>query len=410
MNTKTTVRKINLKHFPYAYSQVRQETARFWNDLMKLHKYIRKRHWRWPNASQLEKHYKKKSYGIHSQTKQALIAKFLSNVSTTRTNRKNGRNARYPYKLKKNFNPIWKKTGIKRQGRLVKLSLGSGNGSIEFTLPKSIVALLENESHSLQQVELGYFEINLTLRETLEDVPSHDFQGHAAIDFGLIHTAVIADGKTALSIVGRALRSVNQGYNKQLARLVKKQSKCTKYSRRWRKLQKRKKLLAKHKKNYLRNFYHHVSNLLVDYCVENEIKTVFYGNIADISRNKKKKMSKRNNQEMSHLSLSTLIRYCREKLNEQHIEFEEVGEHYTSQTCPSCGHRHKVKGRVFHCKQCNFKAFRDEVGAYNILNKSLNNNVIKIGKYKPTGEIKYLRPIVIGNRSRGDDTPLQLAA
>jgi putative transposase len=87
-----------------------------------------------------------------------------------------------------------------------------------------------------------------------------------------------------------------------------------------------------------------------------------------------------------------------------------VSEHYTSQTCPSCGHRHKVKGRVFHCKQCNFKAFRDEVGAYNILNKSLNNNVIKIGEYKPTGEIKYLRPIVIGNRSRGDDTPLQLAA
>jgi hypothetical protein len=27
MKTKTTVRKINLKHFPYAYSQVRQETG-----------------------------------------------------------------------------------------------------------------------------------------------------------------------------------------------------------------------------------------------------------------------------------------------------------------------------------------------------------------------------------------------
>lgn len=69
MKTKTTVRKINMKHFPYAYSQVREETARFWNDLMKLHKYIRKRHWHWPNASQLEKYYKKKSYRIHSQTK-----------------------------------------------------------------------------------------------------------------------------------------------------------------------------------------------------------------------------------------------------------------------------------------------------------------------------------------------------
>ena len=410
MKTKTTVRKINLKHFPDAYSQVRQETARFWNDLMTLHKFIRKRHWRWPNKSQLEKHYKKKVYHIHSQTKQGLIAKFLSNVDTTRTNRKNGRNARYPYKIKKNFNPFWKKTGIRRNGRLIKLSLGQGNGFLEIFLPKYMVALLDSGSHSLQQVELGYFEINLTLREIVEELPVHDFKGQAASDFGLIHTAVITDGKTALSIVGRAVRSVNQGYNKNLAQLVKKQSKCTKYSRQWRKLQKRKKLSSKHKKNYLRNFYHHVSNLLVEYCVENEIHTVFYGNIADISRNKKKKMSKRTNQEMSHLSLSTLIRYCREKLNEKHIEFEEVNEHYTSQTCPSCGHRHKVKGRVFHCKQCNFKAFRDEVGAYNILNKSLNDNVIKIGEYIPTGHIKYLRPIVIGNRSRGDDTPLQLAA
>jgi hypothetical protein len=36
--------------------------------------------------------------------------------------------------------------------------------------------------------------------------------------------------------------------------------------------------------------------------------------------------------------------------------------------------------------------------------------VIKINEYVPTGKIKYLRPIHTGNRSSGDDTPLQLAS
>nr|WP_245830617.1 transposase [Trichococcus pasteurii] len=38
---------------------------------------------------------------------------------------------------------------------------------------------------------------------------------------------------------------------------------------------------------------------------------------------------------------------------------------YTSQSCPSCGERNKVKDRNYQCG-CGYHAHRDRVGALNI--------------------------------------------
>jgi len=49
------------------------------------------------------------------------------------------------------------------------------------------------------------------------------------------------------------------------------------------------------------------------------------------------------------------------------MEVALQAEHYTSRTCPCCGHvRSKVKGRVFHCPKCGWTYHRDGVGAMNI--------------------------------------------
>ena len=280
---------------------------------------------------------------------------------------------------------------------------------MSFKLPKNIIKLLQEDNVTIALVELGYFNLGLTIKQPTKAIPFKN-KGVAAIDLGLIHTGVITDGKEAEVFIGRALRSVNQGYHKTLARIVKKQSRCEKYSRKWKKLQRRKKLLAKYRQNFMRNFFHQVSNNIVNFCLKNKIHTLVYGDITNISKNKKKKMSKRTNQEMSIIALSQLMKYCKYKLKEHNIEIEAINEAYTSQTCPTCGQRHKVKGRVYTCKTCGFKAFRDEVGAYNILNKYLHKDIIKIGTNIPTGKIKYLRPIMIGNRSSGYDKPMPKVA
>lgn len=47
-------------------------------------------------------------------------------------------------------------------------------------------------------------------------------------------------------------------------------------------------------------------------------------------------------------------------------------EAYTSQECPVCLHRQKVKGKNYHCTNCGFKYHRDGVGSINIRRKYLN--------------------------------------
>lgn len=387
---------IQLKEMPEPFHTLRSESAKVWNDVSKLHKYLRKRHWNWSSAFDFQKHFKKKGYKLHSQTIQAIISKFFSNVDTTRTNRQRGnKKARYPYKTKKHYSPIWKGQAVKRHNNFLVLTNGRSYQKIRIHIPKDIQQLVNTDNYKITMVELGYFQVHITLtQKDVQPIPLKEKyeDGIAAMDLGLIHTAVITDGKTSEAYVGRLMRSVNQGCNKRIAQLVQKQSRCKKYSRRWKKLQYRKKMVIKQRKNFLTNFYHHVSNDIVDFCLKNKIHTLVYGNIANISHKKKKKMSKRNNQEMSFLSLGQLLKLCEYKLHQHGIHFEETNEAYTSQTCPACGHRHKVRGRVYHCKQCQFKAFRDEVGAYNILNK-YQNTIIKINECIPTGNIKYLRVV-----------------
>lgn len=55
------------------------------------------------------------------------------------------------------------------------------------------------------------------------------------------------------------------------------------------------------------------------------------------------------------------------KAQAEGIAVKLVDERYTSQTCPTCGNRHKPKGRNYRCPSCGFSGHRDQVGQINIL-------------------------------------------
>ena len=90
MQKTNRVVKIRLTHPDNRQTNARMEAARCWNDMVKLHRYIRQRRWKWPSESQLKKHIKGR-YNLHSQTIQALAEKLIANIETTQTNRKKWR-------------------------------------------------------------------------------------------------------------------------------------------------------------------------------------------------------------------------------------------------------------------------------------------------------------------------------
>ena len=89
-------------------SQARWAAGELWSRLVKIHRFCRRRHWPWPTEAQLKVHFKKR-LPLHSQTVQGIIEKFCATIDGVRTKRQNGdKTARYPHRLKRYFNPIFK--------------------------------------------------------------------------------------------------------------------------------------------------------------------------------------------------------------------------------------------------------------------------------------------------------------
>ena len=388
---QATVIKINIGQPSAHQTQLREEAGRLWCRLVKVHKYCRQRHWKWPSQGQLEKHFKGR-FNLHSQTIQALIQKFCANIETTKTNRVNGdKRARYPWRDKKRFQVVmWKGQSIKRHGNRLTLPNKQGTKKLMIKLPASFA------SHKIVQAELGYRELRLTVQTALPEVDSAG-DNIVAADLGVIHLAAMTDGVDAQVLVGRGLRSLTQYKNKQMAAYAQQLSQCEKRSRRWRKLRCAKaRMLARYERQK-HNLLHHAANAMIDYCVEREAGTLVVGDCIDIARNKRKekKGSRRSNQMNSGNPLGQLITYLQYKGRKHGVSLVKQEESYTSQTCPQCGHRHKPAGRMYSCKNpdCDFIGIRDIVGGANIKNKHENKGKMVPGVIIPPARAKYLRVV-----------------
>ncbi|MBI4851558.1 MAG: IS200/IS605 family element transposase accessory protein TnpB [Acidobacteria bacterium] len=387
-------------------TEARGEAARLWNKMVKLHLYCRKRNKKWPTQAQFEKHFARK-FRLHSQTIQALIGKFFANIETTRTNRANGdKRARYPYKEKTYFNPVWKGQHIKQELNYIMLPMGIDPHTRKRQLAISVRLPETIPQGKIVQAELAFGKLLLTIQNGIE-VEKPKVEKVAASDLGSIHLGVVTDGTDSLAVVGRGLRSINQGKAKASAQISQLQSRCEKYSRRWKKLQATKRKILRKTQNQTHNLLHKAANEIVDYCQEKEVSKLVVGDITEINKNKRKKASRRLNQEMGLLSLGVFVGYLKYKFAAFGIELETTSESYTTKTCPACGHKHKPKGRQYHCPKCGFVGVRDEVGAINLLNKYLNKGTIKPQFLIPNGNVKYLRPVKLKNfakRSSPTDT------
>ena len=278
--------------------------------------------------------------------------------------------------------------------------MGRGRQAFRVRLPK-------RPEGQVVQSELAFGRLILTLKTETTVLTETARTGVAAADLGLIHLGVVTDGKDSLAIVGRGLRTIKQRRHKGVAALKRLQSRCTKGSRRWQKLQASRRKLSLRTEHQSRDLLHHAAKQIVDYCADRGVGTLVVGDVTDINRGQKGKRSKSLNQQLGTGELGRLVDYLKDKGQAVGLKLEVQNEAYTSQACPApnCGARNKPNGRLYTCKQCGFSAARDEVGAYNNLNK-YKNGVSVSGAAVPTGRIKYLRPVVLCDpeRSRAADT------
>jgi putative transposase len=304
--------------------------------------------------------------GLHAHTIDAAQEGFYKACLTTRTVRKAGlAKARFPHWRKKFRTTIWKQTAIKRRGDWLELSNGLKQRKIVITLPAQLRECLRFlEARLVYDKRARRYSWHLVVEDSQQPkaAPGDNI---VSVDLGEIHPAVVGDTDEATIITCRARRHAQQGHAKRLARLTQALSRTTKGSRRAKQLSRTKARMKAQHGRVMRDLAHKISRSIVDVAVERQANTIVMGDVRDIAD--RVNHGKQHNQQSSQWMHGTMRTFVEYKAQAEGIQLVLQDEHYTSQTCPQCGHRYKPRGRVYLCGQCGFRGHRDVVGQINIL-------------------------------------------
>jgi len=383
-----TVRIYPLTHLSTTQVQrlrdAQREAAQVWNFCMQIHKDARLQHTSWPGRNELQRATKGR-FALHSQSLQMVVHAFLANIDTTRQLRHTHpqMQMRYPYKEKQFYPVMWPE-----QGRVV-LPMGRGRKSLVLPLD-----LPENSGACTLVWNNGY-ELHVCVEiEQQETAPGDK---HATVDLGEIHLAAATTntGK-AMIVTGRGIRSLKRQRTMQIRTITKKQARCTKYSRRWKKLQHAKNKQCKRAERRIRNQRHQATRKVINFCVKHEVGTLFIGNPHGV---RNRKSGRHHNQRMSLWEYGKDIDYLTHKSKQAHMVCFTGSERGTSSQCPTCGHKHKPKNRQWTCTKCGFKGHRDLVGSINMHKLAFGERVTFPRSFT------YLRPSVLGKVVVGQTRP-----
>lgn len=391
--------KESKKTIDYLY-QCNRESARVWNECVRISKELWKNENKYSDRKYLQDNIKGSfSNIIPAKAMQITIKKYIGAVKGIQQARKAGRlDLKYPWREKKNYNTIWDSMMFKidYEQSLVKLARPKCQNKLvngkqranpivihSKHLPKNIVYIELTYNGGLY-LALNYWEEESCLQKQSNNI--------SAIDFGEIHSITSTDNLGNNQIItGRKIRSEQRFRNKELTKLNKKLSKCTKGSRNYKKYRKAiSKLMGKSERK-MRNNLKKTAKMYSDYVLINNIKTVVIGDLGKFNMNLKKQKNKQGNyQKLVQWTHGRIKELLENNLIKYGVDIVEISEAYTSQTCPKCGDKHKPTGRNYVCNKCGFTIHRDVLGSYNILSKYINDGEIKDMniKLKP---LKYLR-------------------
>jgi putative transposase len=353
------------------FTASRREAARLWSGLVVRHHRLRRLGWKWPSKARWQRWARGRYPGISAQSTQQLIGEFCEAVESCRQLRKNGQaEARYPWRKPRYHNVVYTNQDARiRDGRLV-LPHGT-SGTLRIRLPETITL-----PGRLMEVRLSFGIVRLVC--AVPDTPRPQ-QTIIGVDLGINTLLAATDGVRVFLVSGRGVKAVIQWRNKTLASLQQAQSSKTKYSRRWKRLQRRKYHVLAKTKHHVRDATHKTTHALAE---------AFPGATCYVGEPFNEAAQRTGRVQAQQVSTA-----CTRKLIQQ-LDYKTAGaivisEAYSSQTCPVCGERSKHR-RIYHCPHCGATGPRDAVGAVNILSLGQHGALLP-GRSLPQ-QVKYLRP------------------
>ena len=320
----------------------------------------------WLSDGGLKKYLKFQEYPCHAHSVQAIIDDYCGARRSFFSNLKSHPNARPPFKRKWYHTFTWRATGISYKRGKFRLSMGQGTAPLYIKIDKKFHGKVPSEISMVYNRNTHTYEFHGTY-ETQPKKHKPRSNIAVAVDLGEIHPIVSFDDDTAIIYNGRYLRSLTQYREKFKAKINHLLSRCKRGSRRWKKLKRAKNRTLYHLNNLIRDVRHKITSRFVSTCKAKKVETIVIGDIKHIRQSIQ--YGPKVNQKLHQWSFSKIIDMITYKAKALGIKVDIQDEKYTSQTCPSCGHRKKPSKRTYRCSKCEWRGHRDVVGASNILTK-----------------------------------------
>lgn len=393
---KSLIVPVNCNKTDYAYlSQCNKYSAIIWNMCVKADEDNYNKTKKFLGLSALEKINKQRVPHITASSINSVVIKYMSARNAMFESRKvncENNKIKLPYKEKKYYNTYWSYQTVKinKEKGYITLSkpLKKDENGIN-KIQKPIKCYLKFIPDNIVEIELVYRnKLYLIVKYKIENnsvlIQSNNV---AAIDLGEIHSiASIDTNGNAIIITGRKLRSDKRLRNKEQAAIYKRMSKCKRGSKQYKKYMRALNNLKTKYDFKILDSVHKITKLYEDYCIQNDIGTVYYGDLDSCSRGTKQDHvgGRVVRQKLSQWNFGEIMQQLENKLSRHGIQLIKVKEYYTSKKCPVCGKLNKPNGRNYEC-ECGYIMHRDVNGAINILN---DNGGFKVTKYN---NLKYLR-------------------
>jgi putative transposase len=402
--------------------------------MAKIHWFCRKRQWQWPSKKQFRNWATREKFpNLNSQSVQEIIDEFCEAIKATRNKLAEAKakglkgfekTIRYPdwdrkrRRGKRKRDVPYKNNQVRfRDGCIIFPNSASGDLRIqvprwlavehfEWISPKSNrsiqvrLSVMRGDEVRLtgrfKEARVSYDKIRIVIETEGED--SAAAETVVGVDLGVNTLIAATDGERALLVSGRQVKSLIRYRNKKIAELDALISRCKNGSRRKKALVQRKWQIRNNTANRIADLVHRATRRVVDEfpgCRMAIGKPFNDAAAAKVVDGKKKRRTSRSNAQMVS---SACTRKIINQFGYKAGEVSEVEEHYTSRTCPRCGHQYKQTGRVFKCPKCGLTGQRDVIGCVNIRSKALFGE-IRAGTDLPK-DIRYLRPIAERNKPR----------
>ena len=288
------------------------------------------------------------------------------------------------------------------------VSLKSKNVNHKVSIPKYLgknsryMLTFTNQAISRKELKLGYLKfsscsnriklIHTDVRQVrviprnklfiieviynIDEKRYYDNNNYAGIDIGLNNLATVGGNKINPVIVnGRPLKSINQFYNKELAKLKSRQDTCKNKNVNSNKIR----TLTQKRNNKIKDYLHKASRKLVNHLVSNNVTKIVIGH----NKNWKQDISlgKLNNQKFVQIPFNMFIHMVTYKSQLNGIEVIVREESYTSK-CSFLDNEEICKHETYKGKRIKRGIFRsydgklinaDLNGALNILRKEIPN-------------------------------------